>query len=132
MTIRRASCACGQLTLVCTGAPERVSVCHCLECKRRSGSAFAYQARWPESEVTFAGRMSHWTKSADNGSSATFCFCPDCGGSVAYRAESLPGLVAVPVGTFADPQFPAPEYSVFEERMPEWLGIVGPGIDHYR
>ena len=46
MTTRRASCTCGQLHLETTGEPVRVSVCHCLDCQRRTGSAFAAQARF--------------------------------------------------------------------------------------
>ena len=38
---RHASCRCGQIRIACTGEPIRVSVCHCRECKARSGSAFA-------------------------------------------------------------------------------------------
>ena len=46
MTARHASCSCGQLRIETSGEPFRVSVCHCLNCKRRSGSAFAVQARF--------------------------------------------------------------------------------------
>ena len=38
-------CRCGQLRIACTGEPTRVSVCHCRNCKARSGSAFAAQVR---------------------------------------------------------------------------------------
>ena len=46
-----ASCRCGQLTATATGEPVRISVCHCLVCQRRSGSAFAAQVRFPASQV---------------------------------------------------------------------------------
>lgn len=36
MTTRQASCSCGQLRLTCAGEPVRISVCHCLECQRRT------------------------------------------------------------------------------------------------
>ena len=52
---RVASCRCGQLTATCRGEPVRVSVCHCLNCQKRSGSAFAAQARWPDDQVTITG-----------------------------------------------------------------------------
>jgi hypothetical protein len=48
MTTRTASCRCGALRAICEGEPVQVSVCHCLECQRRSGSAFAAQARRPD------------------------------------------------------------------------------------
>ena len=46
-----ASCRCGQLKATVAGDSVRVSVCHCLNCKKRSGSAFAVQARWPKEDV---------------------------------------------------------------------------------
>ncbi len=131
MTARTATCRCGQLSATCTGEPVRISVCHCLDCKRRSGSAFAAQARWPAEQVTFAGDAREWTVTGDSGQPATFHFCPVCGGTVWYVASGLPDLVAVPIGGFADPAFSPPEYSVYEERKHGWVEIVGDGIDRY-
>ena len=125
------SCACGQLRATSTGEPMRVSICHCLDCKRRSGSAFAWQARWPDDQVEFRGDYREWTKENEGGSHATFRFCPSCGSTVAYTLDSMPGLTAIPVGAFADPAFPPPDYSVYEGRKPEWLTIAGDDIEHW-
>ncbi len=103
---RRASCRCGQLTATCEGEPVRVSVCHCLACQQRSGSAFSAQARWPKEKVAIEGRSKAWTHTADSGNSITYAFCPDCGSTVYYTGGNFPDLVAVPVRAFADPQFP--------------------------
>jgi len=129
VTTRTASCPCGQLQAECTGEPFRISVCHCLDCKRRSGSAFAYQARWPEDQVTISGDYKEWERVSDSGNKARFLFCPNCGTTVAYRAEGVPGSIAVPAGGFADRDFPAPRVSVYDERKPDWVEIKGDGID---
>jgi hypothetical protein len=44
MTARYAACGCEQLQLTAEGDPVRISVCHCLACQRRTGSAFGVQA----------------------------------------------------------------------------------------
>lgn len=131
MSARTASCRCGQLRVECAGDPVRISVCHCLECKRRSGSAFAAQARWPEGKVRIEGQSTAWTHVGESGSPAHFHFCPVCGGHVFYRAEAMPDLIAVTIGSFADPAFPGPEYSVYEKRKLPWVEITGAGVDHY-
>ena len=41
MTGHTASCRCGQLKAIVTREPVRVSVCHCLDCQKRTGSAFS-------------------------------------------------------------------------------------------
>jgi len=127
---RTASCRCGQLTAQCVGEPVRVSVCHCLECQKRSGSAFSTQARWPESQVTVSGEAKIWTRVADSGRRATYRFCPHCGSTLAYIIEGWPGVVAVPVGAFADPDFPAPRFSVYEHRKHPWVAIVDDKVEH--
>ena len=131
MTSREATCRCGQLRATCTGEPVRVSVCHCLECQKRSGSAFAFQARWPDDCVELAGTFREWSHVGDSGTRATFRFCGECGGTIAYVIERMPGLTAIPVGAFADPTFPWPEYSVYEERRHPWLVVNGEGIEHF-
>jgi hypothetical protein len=133
MTSRTASCRCGQLTAATTGEPVRVSVCHCLNCKKRSGSAFAVQARWPSAQVRIEGESKSFEILADSGNKATFHFCPDCGSDVYYRIdgnEQFNDLVAIPVGAFDDPWFATPHYSVWEERKHGWVEIVGDGIEH--
>lgn len=126
-----ASCRCGQLKATVTGDPVRISVCHCLNCKKRSGSAFAAQARWPEERVTIEGRSKSFSKTADSGNEATFRFCPDCGSDVSYIINGkFDGLVAIPVGAFDDPFFLTPEYSVWEERKHHWVEIVGDEVEH--
>lgn len=128
---RIAECGCGAVKLACEGEPVRVSVCHCLNCKRRSGSAFAVQARWPEDRVTLTGETREWQKAGDEGGVATFRFCPGCGATIFYTVAAMPGVVAVPVGAFADPGFaPWPEYSVYEARMHPWIEIKG-DMEHW-
>ena len=131
MTDRVATCRCGQLRAETSGEPVRVSVCHCLNCQKRSGSAFAAQARWPEDQVKITGESKEWSQAGDSGKTATFGFCPNCGSTVFYVNEGMEGLIAVATGAFADPTFPAPHYSVYENRMHPWLAIIGEGIEHY-
>lgn len=119
--MRRASCSCGQLHLMCEGEPVRVSMCHCLECQRRTGSVFGVQARFPRAAVTaIEGRSTQFTRVGDSGNPVTFHFCPVCGSTVYYEISDLAGFIAVAVGAFADPSFPAPKISVYEERRHSW------------
>ena len=120
MTTRRASCSCGQLHLTCEGEPVRISICHCLECQKRTGSIFATQARFPRAMVTIAGRTTQWTRPGDSGGLCTFHFCPVCGATVYWEPAAMPDFVSVAVGAFADPSFPPPHVSVYEERQHAW------------
>jgi hypothetical protein len=120
MSSRRASCSCGQLNLVCAGEPVRVSVCHCLSCQQRTGSAFGVQARFRREDVAVQGRATRYTRVADSGNSVDLHFCPSCGSTVYWEPAATPEFLSVAVGCFADPWFPAPRISVYEARRHAW------------
>jgi hypothetical protein len=121
--IRHASCACGQLHLACQGAPVRISMCHCLDCQKRTGSTFGVQVRFPLDRVTIEGQASQFTRKADSGNILTFNFCPVCGSTIYWQQSSQPDLIAVAVGAFADPHFPVPRISVYERRRHSWVSV---------
>ncbi|MTW12678.1 aldehyde-activating protein [Pseudoduganella eburnea] len=121
MSKRLASCTCGQLTAEVSGDPVRISICHCLECQRRTGSVFGVQARFPRENVAISGNSTEFVRVGDSGGQAKFHFCPVCGATVFYEIGGHEAFVGVPVGAFADPGFPAPRVSVYEERMHAWV-----------
>ncbi len=118
---REATCSCGKLCATVTGEPVSVGVCHCLDCQRRTGGPFAQQARWEGEHVTIEGRATEYTRHKDEGGSCTFSFCPECGATVFFQNTYYPGMYAIPVGAFADPSFPAPQRSTWEERRHAWV-----------
>jgi hypothetical protein len=120
---RVASCSCGQLSAEVTGDPIRVSVCHCLACQRRTGSVFGAQARFHREAVSISGQGTEFVRIGDEGTQATFTFCPKCGATVFYVLEDFNDAIAIPVGAFADPGFPAPAFSVYEDRMHSWVAM---------
>jgi hypothetical protein len=85
---------------------------------------FSTQAWFSAQQISdISGRSTEFTRVSDRGKSVTFHFCPSCGSTVYWQAESVPGLIAVAVGAFADSEFPAPSYSVWERRRHEWVAM---------
>lgn len=125
MERRTASCSCGQLDLICVGEPLRVSICHCPECQKLTGSIFATQARFPRAAVTIEGISVPWPRRGDEGGEATFHFCPTCGSTVYWTAPDGADGIAVAVGAFADPAFPPPRVAVYEARQHRWVPTIG-------
>ncbi|WGM39034.1 GFA family protein [Caulobacter sp. NIBR1757] len=122
---RTASCSCGALQAVCAGDPVRVSVCHCLACQQRTGSAFGVQARYDADKVRLVGPRSTFERTGDGGTTGTYAFCPGCGTTISWTNGDAPGLIAIAVGAFADPAFPAPVRAVYEERQHPWVTLAG-------
>jgi hypothetical protein len=123
MTTRRAACSCGQLSLTTEGEPARVSMCHCLDCQRRTGAVLSNQARFRRDQVTITGTAKAWSRPADSGNVLTFHFCPECGSTLYWDGGGFPGFIAVAIGNFADPAFPPPRVEVWEQSRHPWVAI---------
>lgn len=126
MPTREAACHCGQLRLQAEGDPLAVSICHCLACQRRTGSAFGMQAGFKAQQVRVEGRFSDYARISDEADKRehVFHFCPDCGSQVFYTEPDEPDLIVVSVGAFADPSFPPPTESGYDSRRHPWLALA--------
>ena len=118
---RTASCACGNLTATTSGEPSEVYACSCHNCQRESGSAFTYNASFPEAAVSIAGERRVWRRHVDSGRWVETEFCPTCGVAVISRAEFSQDTIGVPVGCFADPDFAKPQGFYWASRRHHWL-----------
>jgi hypothetical protein len=121
MPNRTASCFCGQLSIEVEGEPK-VGVCHCLACQRRTGSVFAALASFA-APFKVKGNATEFVRAGDHGSLFKFRFCPVCGSTVYHTEEGHEDSVAVAVGAFADPGFPAPRVSIYQSRRHPWVEL---------
>jgi hypothetical protein len=117
---RIATCSCGNLRVTCNGEPTRISMCHCLACQRRTGAVFGVQARFRSEQCNVTGTSTAYSRTVEGGSRVTFRFCPSCGSTMYWELSAVPGHIAIAVGMFADPGFPAPRVSVWERRRHPW------------
>ena len=123
MATRAAACHCGQLRLDVTGDPFVVSICHCLACQRRTGSAFGMQAAF----TAEAGRgdRSLQRLRADLGrggqQGARLPFLPRLRVAGLLTEPTEPDLIVVSVGSFADPSFPPPTESGYDSSRHQWV-----------
>lgn len=88
---------------------------------------FGTQSRWAREQAQIEGEATEYVRISDDGEERSFFFCPRCGATVYYWIDGE--HIALPVGAFADPSFPAPRISVWEERMHSWIALPD-GIEH--
>ena len=125
-----AKCQCGQLSVTLPGPSPAVVACHCSYCQRRSGSPFGVLAYYPSEMLKIAGQATHFERPTASGGTFETFFCPTCGSTVYARAGKHPSMLGVAVGTFGDPQYPAPVRSVWEEGKHDWVVIPEP-VEHH-
>ncbi len=104
-----ASCLCGDVRVIATGAPYRTGLCHCLDCRKHSGSLFQTFAIYPEAAVIIAGE----TRAYD-----TRHFCPRCGSSVFSRSDDE---IELHLGALDAPNQLTPSYELWTVRRETWL-----------
>ena len=98
-------CVCKSVRYICIGEPERVTICHCLWCQRRTGSAFGTEVVFAEANVSLSGieptRYRH--VSDESGRWLDTYFCPQCGSNLGFTLQAVPGIRTVPAGTLDEP-----------------------------
>lgn len=117
---RKAHCSCGDCQVILSGDPVRVYACSCTDCRRATGSVFAYRARFHESAVTVRGELRSWRRVGNAGRWVEHHFCPRCGTLLLVTGEAAPGAVMVSVGYWDGDQLPAPYALFYADRRPSW------------
>ncbi|SLN23532.1 Glutathione-dependent formaldehyde-activating enzyme [Roseovarius albus] len=102
-------CLCGKVRVRAVGAPKRVGICHCLDCRKHHGAVFYAAAIFAQDAVEVTGE----TQSYEGRH-----FCPGCGSSVfALTGDE----VEVHLGTLDAPDQFTPSYEIWAEQSEGWL-----------
>ena len=119
---RTARCHCGLLSADVVGEPLHIFMCHCEFCQRRTGSSYHLDAWFPDTDVVVKGMSKEYVRHGERGDVLEFHFCPGCGSNVFFvMPQAMPGMIAIAVGCFADPEFPAPTMSIYGRSRHRWL-----------
>ena len=112
--VRTGGCACRAVRYEAIGEPRRLSVCHCKDCQRRTGSAFGIACYFPREQVRLLGGATRtFERSSEAGRWVRLQFCETCGTTVHWQAEALPDLVGIAAGTLDDTGWVAPQLHVW-------------------
>ena len=128
---RTAKCLCEGFSVIVTGEPSMVNVCHCRDCQRRSGVPWTSNAYFPKEYVRLEGPNKIYTRTSNAGTRINHHFCPTCGVTVCWIRETGALRFGIPVGTFSDPSFPAPTVSFWEEASYAWSPQVN-NVEHLK
>lgn len=102
-------CLCGAIRFVAAGKPNRVGICHCLDCRKHHGALFHASAIFPQHAVSIDGETHDY---------AGRHFCPRCGSSVFSRTADE---VEVNLGALDAPNQFVPTYELWTIRREPWL-----------
>jgi hypothetical protein len=118
----RAGCCCGALEVEAEGEPILNAICHCDNCKKRTGSAFGWSAYFAEPNVTIHGDAQVYAFESASGHTER-SFCPTCGSTLFWRSAVFAGLVGVAGGPLVASGLGEPTTSASEGSRCAWLTV---------
>ncbi len=118
-------CLCGKVRYSASGDPVFVGVCHCRDCQKFTGSAFAVVIGVRKPAFSLQGKVTTYSKTGDTGKSIERQFCPECGSSIADEADALPGIVMISTGTLDDPSWVKPAMQIYCDSAQPWVQLGG-------
>jgi hypothetical protein len=118
-------CLCGAVRYTADADPESATICHCRDCQKFTGSAFATLVRVGKDKLMINGPLKTFSSLGGSGNPILRHFCPECGSSIAEEPGSRPGMVIVNVGTFDDPTAAKPVREIFRDDALPWVEVHG-------
>ena len=118
-------CLCGRVRYSASGEPIFSGICHCQDCQKFSGSAFAAVIALPKAAVTVTGTLKIFTKNGDSGQPISRMFCPECGSGIMDEAVVMPDVAMLNVGTLDDPSWVKPASQIYCDSAQSWALLGG-------
>ena len=107
-------CLCGSIRYQVDAEPKRIANCHCDDCRKATGSAFATNIFVDEAAVVVTqGAPKSFDHTADSGNTMTKQFCDNCGSQLFGFSSGGSGLKSVKGGSIDDDSFVQPGLNLF-------------------
>ncbi|MFQ5876319.1 MAG: GFA family protein [Acidobacteriota bacterium] len=120
--IYEGSCLCGRARFRATGPLGPMTHCHCTDCRKSHGAAFATYVEVPRERFAYvAGSDQLQTYTAESGTRRAFC--RHCGSILISEAETDLQFVYIAAATLDTPVLQRPESHIFVRSKVPWLEI---------
>src|ERR1019366_9874449 len=114
-------CACGKLRYECDEKPIVQLICHCRDCQRASGSAFAAVLFVPSDRLTFKrAEPKYHSVKAESGRTMQRGFCGECGSPLLIYRPETPIVTLLQVASLDDPSVFTPSFEVWVSKADPW------------
>ena len=114
-------CHCGNITYEAEIDPEMVSICHCSDCQKLSGSAFRVVAFAKAEDFHLHGTPTIYIKTAESGNQRAQAFCPQCGSALYASAPDNSPNYGIRLGTCDQRAELVPKRQVWHQSALPWL-----------
>ncbi|MBF2009498.1 GFA family protein [Chlorogloeopsis fritschii PCC 9212] len=120
MTIKfTGGCLCGAVRYECSAEPIAMGNCHCRDCQRATGTAYASGLLVPQSAVTITGEVKYYEVIGDSGNIVGRGFCPNCGSRL-FSKPPIPEFMGIMAGSLDDPSWFRPTMDIYTASAQPW------------
>ena len=114
-------CVCGAVRFRCEGEPLLVAHCHCRDCQKSSGAAFATVVVVPRAAFRLLqGEPAGHPYRGDSGKRLIRRFCGRCGAPLFTEAEAMPDAWIIRAAAFDDPARFVPQMHIYTASAQPW------------
>jgi hypothetical protein len=113
-------CLCGAVRYQSAVGPQVVGHCHCVDCRKSSGTGHCTHVVIPEDAFTVSGEVKFYDRPADSGNIVSRGFCPTCGSAVYSTNSGMPDMVFPRASSLDDPEIAKPQMVVYASRASSW------------
>ncbi|XEG75226.1 GFA family protein [Pseudomonas sp. abacavir_1] len=119
------SCLCGHIRYQLSTPPKAVSHCHCSQCRKGHGAAFATYGSVPRSALSLQG--AELLKTFHSSPSVSRQFCGQCGATLFWSDSrgDYPDWIAVALGTLDSDFHCASQKHIYTASRASWYEIDG-------
>ena len=112
-------CMCGAIRYECLSEPIGMGNCHCRDCQRATGTAFAAAILVPRDAVTITGEVKYYEVTGESGQSIRRGFCPNCGSRLFGLRATAPFL-SIMAGSLDNPSEFRPAMDLYTASAQPW------------
>jgi len=109
-------CLCGAVNFEVTDKPMLQANCHCDDCRRSGGGAYASYVFVAAAALSISGDTASYRHQSDRGNDMTKMFCPNCGSQLFTANSGFPDRRGIRVGAIEDASWFQPQANVYASR----------------
>ncbi|TRW18228.1 GFA family protein [Glacieibacterium frigidum] len=123
-------CQCGAVRYRVSAADLKVYACHCRECQRQSGSAFALSAPVRSADFALTGDVGVWSRGTASGARTACSFCAACGTRIHHQSSAAPEWLTLKPGTLDDTSGLFARAHIWTAHRQPWV-ILDPAVEAF-
>ena len=121
----KGGCLCGAVRYAATVEQATATVCHCRDCQKFTGSAFATLVAVPKEALTIDGSDADLQQPRRQRQADPAPFLSAMRRLARRGVVGRPGMLILNVGTFDDPQAVKPGREIFRDDALPWVQVEG-------